>query len=115
MRIFLMARGGFSVFGGHYDAHRNEGVVEIRDGESRALTIEYPSAPTSPSTSGSGITASAPVVSGNKITTMLSAMNNGGWLDLTATVGGETRTVRVRCRNQTWVDRYDCGGLLNET
>lgn len=108
MRISVLARGGFSVFDGYYDPHRNEAVLPVRDGETSALVVEYPSAPTSPSIAVSGAGATATTISGNKLSTTLSGLKNGGRIDVTATVGGETRIIRVRVRNQTWIDRYDC-------
>lgn len=107
MRIFAQNRGGLAVFGGLYDPHTDEAVVRTRDGETVALTIEYPDTPTSPSKAESGITASEPSVSGSKVTTTLTALQDGGYIDFTATVGGQVRKVRVRARSGSSVDRYD--------
>jgi hypothetical protein len=108
MRITALNRGGLAVYGGLYDPHLNEAVVSARDGETVALTIEYPSAPTSPSKTEDGVTCTTPtVVTGsNKVTATLSALQDGGYVDLSATVGGVTRTVRIRARTATSTDRY---------
>jgi hypothetical protein len=107
MRITALARGGVSVYGGHYDPHRNEAIVSTRDDETEAVTIEYASAPTAITTLASGITTTTPAASGSKATMTLSALQDGGYLDITATVGGEARVVRIRARSQTSVDRYE--------
>lgn len=107
MRITALQRGGLAVYGGLYDAHRDEAVVQSRDGETEALTIEYASTPSAIATAPSGITTTVPAVSGNKATMTLSALQDGGYLDVTATVGGEARVVRIRARSQTGVDRYE--------
>jgi hypothetical protein len=106
MRITALARGGLSVYGSLYDAHRDEAVIQCRDGETEAVTLEYPSAPSAITTTGSGITATAPVITGNAATLTLSGLQDVGRLDISATVGGETRIIRVRARSQTMIDRY---------
>lgn len=108
MRITLHARGGFAVYGGSYDPHTNEAVVETRDGETVALTIEYPSAPTNVTKTESGISTTTPSISTTKLTTTLSGIEDGGYVDITATVGGQVRKVRVRGSSQTETDRYGC-------
>jgi hypothetical protein len=112
VRITALNRGGLAVFDGHYDPHRDEAIVEARDGETKAITIDYGSAPSALATSGSGITATAPTVSGTKATLTLSALQDNGRLDVTATVGGETRLVRIRARTQSVIDRYCFDGDL---
>jgi hypothetical protein len=107
MRITALSRGGLAVYGGLYDAHRDEAVVQTRDGETEAVTIEYASAPTAITTLASGITTTTPAASGSKATMTLSSLQDGGYLDITATVGGEARLVRIRARSQTGVDRYE--------
>lgn len=106
MRITALSRGGLGVFGGHYDPHRDEAIVTCRDGETEAVAVEYPSAPTSVSTAASGITATTPTISGNVVSLTLSGLNDGGHVDVTAAVGGAVRLVRIRARSQTTVDRY---------
>lgn len=108
MRITALNRGGLSIFGGLYDAHRNEVAVQVRNGETEAVSIEYQSAPTAISTTSSGVTATTPAISGTKAKLTLSGLNDGGHIDITATVNGEIRTIRIRARSETWVDRYDC-------
>lgn len=110
MRITALTRGGLAVYGGLYDPHKDEAVAQVRDGETLAVTIEYPSTPSAITTAGSGITTTTPAVSGLKATMTLSAVQDAGYLDVTATVGGEARTVRIRARSRTRVDRYECGG-----
>lgn len=107
MRITALRRGGLAVFGGHYDAHRDEATVTCRDGETEAVTIEYASPPSAITTTGTGISATTPSISGNKATLTLSALQDGGRLDIKATVGGEAHIVRIRARSQTGVDRYE--------
>lgn len=109
MRISVLNRGGLAVFGGHYDPHTNEATVLVRDGETVALVIEYPSAPTSPTKTASGVTCSTPTVvtSTNKVSATLSAMNDGGYVDISVTVAGATVKVRIRASTNTDVDGYD--------
>lgn len=107
MRVTVLSRGGLAVYGGHYDPHRNEACFDVRDGEGVAVTVEYPSAPTTPAIAVSGLTASAPTVSGNKITTTLTAIDDCGHADLTAVVGGVDRVVRLRARSPSPLDRYE--------
>jgi hypothetical protein len=110
MRITVLARGGLAVYGGHYDPHRNEACFDIRDGEEVAITVEYPSAPTTPSVAVSGVTASAPAISGAKVTLTLSDIQDCGYADLTSVVGGVDRTIRIRAGSPKSQDRYDtCG------
>lgn len=106
MRITVLARGGLAVYGGSYDPHRNEVAINARDGESVGVTIVYPSTPTVTSASASGITASTPAVSSSKLTTTLTGIQDGGYVDITATVGGEVRVIRIAARSRTPVDRY---------
>lgn len=108
MRITVQARGGLSAYGGVYDQHRNEVEIQVRVGETSAVTIEYPSAPTAPSVAVSGVTASAPAVSDNKLTLTLSDLQTSGRADVTATVGGEVRTIRIRVITPLNPDRYGC-------
>lgn len=109
MRITVLARGGLSVYGGHYDPHTDEAIVEGREGETVALTIEYPSAPTSPTKTADGIACTTPAVTSgtNKVTATLSSLQDGGYVDITATVGGASVTVRIRARVNSDADRYD--------
>jgi hypothetical protein len=110
MRIHVHAKGGMSVYGGHYDPHRNEAIVQARDdAESVACVIEYDSAPTSPSKTASNLTCSTPTVSGSKVSCTLSAMNDGGYVDVAATVGGATKVVRIRAKTQQFPDLYESG------
>lgn len=106
MRITALSRGGLGVYGGHYDPHRDEAIVATRDGETEAVAIEYPSAPTSVTTTVSGVMATTPTISGNVVSLTLSGLNDGGHVDVIATVGGAVRLVRIRARSQTAVDRY---------
>lgn len=98
MRIHVHARGGLSVYGGHYDPHRHEAIIErSREDETVALTIEYPSAPTSPSVEVSGISCTTPAVTSgtNKVTATLSGLDNNGYADISATVGGALKKIRI--------------------
>lgn len=108
MRITVFNRGGMAVYGGHYDSREDEAIVTARDGETVALTIEYPSAPTSPTKAESGITSTTPAVTSgtNKVTASLSSIQDAGYVDFTATVGGASKTIRVRGKSQTEVERY---------
>lgn len=112
MRITALNRGGLAVFDGLYDAHRDEAVVQARDGETKSVTIDYGSAPSALATWGSGITTTAPAVSGTRATLTLSGLRDNGRLDVTATVNGETRLVRIRARSQNMIDRYTFDGDL---
>ena len=76
-------------------------VVEVRDGEIRAVTIEYPSVPASVTASGTGAKASNLAISGNKATFTLSGFSPCGWVDIAANVGGETRLVRIKPKLRT--------------
>lgn len=112
MRIYVMNRGGLSVYGGLYDPHRNEAVVLVRDeDESISVTIEYHDVPSSPSATASSLTCSTPTLTTgtNKLTATLSSINDGGYVDISATVGGETKKVRIRARSQKAPDTYDEG------
>lgn len=108
MQITLHARGGFSVYGGSRDPRTNEAVIYTRDDETIALSIDYPSAPTNITTASSGISATTPVIAESQATTTLSGIQDGGYIDITATVGGEVKTVRVRGIAQTETERYPC-------
>lgn len=115
MRITALNRGGLAVFGGHYDPHRDEAIVLVRDDtESVAVTVEYPSAPTSPAKTTSGLTSTTPTVTSgtNKITFTLSAMQDGGYADVTATVGGASRKIRIRARSAKHYDDYESASEL---
>jgi hypothetical protein len=109
MRITVFSRGGMSAYGADaYDPHTNEVVISARDGETVALAVEYASAPTSPTKTGDGISATTPAISGNTITTTLSGITDGGSIDITATVGGEVKTIRIRGRSPDETERYPC-------
>lgn len=110
MRITVLARGGLAVYGGSYDPHRNEVAINTREGESVGVTIAYPSTPSSTSRSASGLTASAPAVSGSKLTTTLTSISDGSYVDITATVGGQVRVIRITARSRTPMDRYETSG-----
>jgi hypothetical protein len=109
MRITVLARGGLAVHGGFYDPHCDEVVVQARDDETVPVVIEYPTAPTSPSKSEDGITSTTPAVTSgtNKVTCTLSALQDGGYVDISAAVGGALRKIRIRARAQSDVDRYE--------
>lgn len=111
MRITALNRGGLAVFQGHYDPHRDEAIITVHDGETRTLVIEYPSVPSSVSASGDGITATSPTVSGNKATTTLSGLDDGGSIDITATVQGQIRTVRIRATVSNTHQSGSTGGV----
>ena len=106
MRITALARGGLAVYGGHYDPHQDAAIATVRDGESVAVFIAYPTAPSAMSTSASGISATTPAVSGNSATLTLSGLQDCGYLDVLATVGGAIRTVRIRAKSQAYAARY---------
>ena len=106
MRISVLSRGGLGVQGGSYDPKANEARADLRDGETIAVTIEHPSAPTSPTASTNGMTCSAITTSGNKLDFTLSAIRDGGYADISATVGGVTKTVRIRANEMAERDRY---------
>lgn len=107
MRIAALNRGGLAVFGGDYDPHEGEAIVSARDGETVALTIEYPSAPSAMTKTESGISCTTPAISGVKATTTLSGIQDAGYVDITATVGGAARVIRVRGQANTDTDRYE--------
>lgn len=111
MRIFALARGGLAVFGGHYDPHADEAVVQVREGETVALTVEYVDVPSSMTASGSGITSTTPTVAGAQAALALSELRGGGYLDIEATVGGAVRKIRVRANSDTALDGYDSAGV----
>ena len=106
MRISVLARGGLSVQGGHYDPHDDEAYVLLRDGETASLVIEYPSAPTLPSKAEAGLASTTPTISGLTLNATLSAPKDGGYVDITATFGGQIRTVRIRARTPSLPDGY---------
>lgn len=112
MRITALGRGGLGVYQGLYDPHKDEAVVQIRDGETIGVTIVYPSTPSAMSTSANGITASTPTITGSQAALTLSDMDDNGYVDVLATVGGQIRTVRIRTRNGTPVEDYGCPGEL---
>lgn len=107
MRITVLNRGGLGVYGGHYDPHQDAAIVQARDDETVSLIIEYPLAPTSPTKTESGISCTTPTVSGSTITATLSDIQECGYVEITATVGGALRTVRIKGRAQTLAERYD--------
>lgn len=107
MRITVHSRGGMSVYGGDYDPKCDQAYVQARDGETVALTIEYPSTPTAMAKAESGISATTPTISGLKATSTLSGIQDQGYVDITATVGGEARKVRIRGRADIETDRYE--------
>lgn len=106
MRITAHARGGLSVYRGFYDASRNEAVCIVREGETVSVTIEHASTPSAVTKSADGLTCSTPTTSGNKIIATLSSIQDAGYVDISATVASETRTVRIRARADTEQDRY---------
>lgn len=112
MRITVLARGGLAVYGGHYDPHANEAVALVREDDTVAVTIEYPTAPTSPAKTARGLTCATPAISGKTLTCTLSAINDGGYVDITATVGAATRKIRIRARNNNQIDDYASGSEL---
>lgn len=108
MRITVLSRGGLAVYGGHYDPHRNEAVALVRDDETVPVTIDYQAAPSSPAATVSGLTCSTPAASGQKVTCTLSAMTDGAYADIAATVGGASRIVRIRAKSPAAIDKYEC-------
>ena len=98
MRITVLNRGGLAVIGGHYDPHADEAIVTARDGETVALTIEYPSAATAATITVAGMTATTANVSGLKLTATLSEIVDQSYADVQATVGGRVVMVRIRGR-----------------
>lgn len=106
MRVSVLSRGGLAVFGGLYDPHEDEAVFSFRDGESKALLIAWPSTPTSVTKSAANLTASTPSTSGLNTSLTLTAMSDNGYVDVSATVGGEIRTVRIRARGHIPADAY---------
>jgi hypothetical protein len=106
MRISVLSRGGLAAYGASYDPKCDEIIANVRDGETISATIEYPSAPTSPTADTSGLTCSAPAISGNKLTFTLTAINDAGRADITATVGGATKTVRIVANQAAEPTRY---------
>ncbi|MDP1873647.1 hypothetical protein [Phenylobacterium sp.] len=94
MRIQVLARGGLSVYGADYDAKRNAATINPLEGETTPALIEYPSAPTSVSTEGSGLSATTPTVSGSQLSTTISGER--GYVDIAATFGGARRTIRIQ-------------------
>jgi hypothetical protein len=107
MRISVHSRGGMSVYGGDYDPKGDQAYVQARDGETVSLTIEYPSAPTAMTKAQSGISCTTPAIAGSKATATLSGIQDQGYVDIAATVGGERRIVRVRGRSDNETDRYE--------
>lgn len=109
MRITLLNRGGLSVYGlGHYDAHTDEAVIAAGENETRAVTIDWGAAATVVSKQESGITATSPSTTGAKTTLTLSSIQDGGYVDVLATVSGEARKVRIRGRSSDSQDGYGC-------
>lgn len=107
LRITAHARGGLSVYGpGYYDAKRNEAVALTREDETLKVVIEHASAATSPAKETSGVTSSTPTVSNNQVSLTLSALQDNGYADITATVGGATSKVRIRAKTETTTDTY---------
>lgn len=107
MRISVLARGGLSVHGGDYDPKGDQAIVQTREGETVSLTIEYPSAPTAMTKAESGVSCTTPAISGSKATATLSGIQDEGYVDISATVGGERRVVRIRGRADVETDRYE--------
>jgi hypothetical protein len=107
MWITVLSRGGLAVYGGVYDPHLDAAVVTARDGETVPLIIDYPEAPSAPTKTESGISSTTPTVSGTKLTATLSAIQEEGYVDITATTGGAQRTVRIKGRSRSEVERYE--------
>lgn len=106
MRVSVLSRGGLAVFGGLYDPHEDEAVFSFRDGETKAVLVAFPSAPTSVTASATNCTASTPTTSGNNVSLTISAMSDRGYVDVTATVGGEIRTARIRANGRAPAEDY---------
>lgn len=107
MRVVVLARGGLAVYGGYHDPGRGEVVVNVADGETVALEIEYPSAPSAMTKTEAGIASTSPTVSGSVASCTLSGVTRGGYVDISATVGGATRIIRVRGQTTAEPDQYE--------
>lgn len=106
MRVSILSRGGLAVFGGLYDPHADEAVFSFRDGETKSVLVAWPSTPTNVAAAASNITASAPTTSGLNSRLTLTNISDAGYVDISATVGGETRTVRVRAAGNPSLSDY---------
>lgn len=96
LRITALNRGGLAVYGpGHYDAKNDQAVIETLDGETLAVQIEYPSAPSSLMSVENGVSAGSISVSGNVASFLLSDITEGGGVSINASVGGATRIVAI--------------------
>ncbi len=96
MRVSVLSRGGLAVFGGLYDPHVDEAVFSFRDGETKSVLVAWPATPTNVTASASNITASTPTTSGLNTRLTLTNISDAGYVDISATVGGQTRTARIR-------------------
>ena len=96
MRVSVLSRGGLAVFGGLYDPHADEAVFSFRDGETKSVLVAWPSTPTNVAAAASNITASTPTTSGLNTRLTLTNISEAGYVDISATVGGQTRTARIR-------------------
>ena len=56
--------------------------------------------------SATNCTASTPTTSGNNVSLTISAMSDRGYVDVTATVGGEIRTARIRANGRAPAEDY---------
>lgn len=96
MRIAALSRGGLAVFGGHYDARKNEAVNRGRD-ETVAVTIEYPSDVSDVTAKGCGLTVDDVTTNGSKVILVLTAIGHCAHAEVFATVAGALRVMKIRC------------------
>lgn len=96
LRITALNRGGLAVYGpGFYDPRNHQATITTLDGETLAVQIEYPSAPSSLIATESGMSVGSIAVSGNVASFLLSSIECGGSVSISGTVGGAERTVSI--------------------
>jgi hypothetical protein len=110
MRVSVLNRGGLAVFGGSYDAKRDEAVFASIHDDTVPVTLEYASAPSSPTVTTSGMVASEPAAAGNLVTVTLSYIGEGSTAMVRAIVGGQVKNVLIRQQGPVFRDGYDTDG-----
>lgn len=102
MKITALARGGFSVHGGSYDARKDCVIANTQ--LQQTVVVTFPETITAVTLTNNGLTLGSATVSGKTATFTLAG--NGSCL-VTATMGSERPAVRIETPRQ---DTNDYGG-----
>jgi hypothetical protein len=102
MHITVFERGGFSVYGGSYDAARDTVIANTR--QQQTVSVVFPASISAVTLTNNGLTLGSATTSGSTATFTLSG---DGSVLLTATMGSERPAVRIETPRQDTNDYGD--------